>query len=141
LRVEPDLTVLLDWRSTREDEEGAFLYFLEGERSRADRSNRALRLLLVTVEPVPGRAVGMERATAARLLAELKHSLRETDVTGWYRQNRMAGAVLSERADAAGDPSRDIRHRVDRELRQRLPSAVACNLRVRLIQLARPSGH
>ena len=131
----------LQCRPGRAYDEGAFLYFLDVERSRANRSNHALRLLLVTVEPAPGKPVPMGKGTATRLFAGLRASLRETDVMGWYRQDRVAGAVLSARTDAPGNgTSRIIRQRVGEGLRRRLPLAVVRNLRVRVIELRRPTG-
>lgn len=137
-----DVDVALECRPGREYDEDAFLYFLSVERSLADRSNHALRLLLVSMEQLPGRPLPMERTTAARLFEALRMSLRETDVIGWYRQDRVAGAVLRARADAPGsDMSRVIRRRVDEGLQRYLSSAVADFLRVRLIQLRRPAGN
>jgi hypothetical protein len=116
-------------------DEHTFLYFLAVERARAERSNHPLRLLFATLEPVPGRPIPIPPATATRLLEGLRMSLRETDVTGWYRQHRVAGAVLSARADAPESEMSDlIEQRVGDGLRQRLPSKVARSLRVRVIQ-------
>jgi hypothetical protein len=130
------LDAALERRPGDEYEEGAFHYFLAIERSRARHSNQALRLLLVTVEPVPGRPVHMGRPTAARLFAGLRLSLRETDVTGWFRQDRVAAAVLSVRADAsASQVSSVIQRRVGEGVRRRLPSEFACGLRLRLVPL------
>ncbi len=116
--------------------EEAFLYLLSVERARADRSNHSLRLVLATLEPVPGRPASIPRTTASRLLKQLKRSLRETDVTGWYRQHRVAAAVLSERAATnMSDVSEVIQKRVDEGLRRRLPSRVARSLRVSVVPL------
>ena len=54
---------------------------------------------------------------------------------GWYRQGRVAGAVLSSRADAPGsEMSGLIEQRVGEKLRQGLPSNAARSLRVRVVQ-------
>jgi hypothetical protein len=136
------LHVALECRPGREYDEGAFHYFLAVERSRAYQSNHALRLLLVSVEPAPGKPVLMGRATAVRLFAGLRLSLRETDIVGWYRQHHVAGAVLSVCAEAPlSDMSRLVLQRVGDELRRRLPSKVARSLRVRVIQLGRRFGN
>jgi len=129
----------LDSLPGREYDEETFLYFLQLERARADRSNRPLRLLFATLEPVPGKPVPIPRATAARLFDGLRDLLRETDVMGWYRQHRVAGAVLSERADRSGpDVSSVIRIRVGEGLRQRLPARVGRSVRVGVVQLGPP---
>ena len=117
-------------------DEDAFLYFLNIERARAGRSNQAIRLLFTTLEEVPGKPLPIPPASAASLFESLRLSLRETDVMGWYRQGRVAGAVLSARAGAAGPGIWGlIEQRVGDGLRQRLPVKVARALRVRVIQL------
>ncbi len=121
-----------------EYDEASFLYFMTVERARAERSNRPLRVLLTTVENEPGKPGPMGRAMAARLFAGLRRCLRETDIIGWYRQDRVAGVVLSERADAsAGAISGRIEQRVGDVLRRQLPVAVARSVRLRLVQLQR----
>jgi hypothetical protein len=119
---------------TEYDEE-TFLYLLAVERARAERSNHRLRLLLAMLEPVPGKPVPIPPARAARLFKGLKMSLRDTDIVGWYRQDRVVGAVLSARADAPGDETSGlIEQRVGEGLRKRLPSSVARGLRVRVAE-------
>jgi hypothetical protein len=133
-RIGPDQA--LDCPPGTEYHEDAFLYFLDIERARAGRSNHDLRLLVATLEPIPGRPVPIPPASASRLFESLRRSLRETDVTGWYRQGRVAGAVLSARADVPGPRMTGaIEQRVGDRIRQRLPAKVARGLRVRVIQL------
>jgi hypothetical protein len=116
-------------------DEEAFGYLLDIERARAGRSKRPVRILFATVEPVPGTPVAIPRASAARLFDCLKASLRETDVMGWYRQDRVAGAVLGARAGAPGfETPGVIEERVGDGLRQRLPPQIARSLRVRVVQ-------
>lgn len=117
-------------------DEYTFLYFLAIERARAERSNNPLRLLCATVEPVPGKPVPILPANATRLFEGFKLALRETDVMGWYRQDRVAGAVLTARAGAHGSElSGLIEQRVGERLRERLPSRFARSLRVRVTPL------
>ena len=116
-------------------EEELFHYLLAIERARAEHSKHPLRLLLATMEPVPGRPVPIPQASATRLFEAFRVSLRETDVIGWYRQGRVAGAVLSESAAAHGtETSGLIEQRVGEELRERLPSSVARSMRLRVTQ-------
>ena len=130
------LSVVLECPQSTEYDEDTFLYFLDIERARAERSNHPLRLLFATLEPEPGKPVPISPASATRLFEGLKLLLRETDVLGWYRQDRVAGAVLSERADRYGsDVSSVIQERVGEGLRQQLPSKTARSLRVRVVQL------
>ena len=119
-----------------EYDEDTFRYFMALEQARAGRANDPLPLLFATLEPVPGEPVPIPPASASRLFEGLRESLRETDVMGWYRQDHVAGAVLSARAGAlASDMPRLIEERVGEGLRQRLPSRIARSLRVRVIQL------
>ena len=134
---------MLDCPPGTEYDEDAFLYFLDIERARAGRSNHPVRLLFASLEPVPGKPVPFPRASTTRLFEGLRLSLRETDVMGWYRQGRVAGAVLNERAGAPTSGLSDlIEQRVGQGLRKHLPSKVARGLRVRVIQLGpRPFGN
>ena len=117
-------------------DEDAFHYFLDNERARAGCSNHAIRLLFTTFEQDPGKPLPISPASAASLFESLRRSLRETDVMGWYRQGRVAGAVLSARAGAAGPGTWSLlEQRVGEELRQRLPVKVGRVLRVRVMQL------
>ena len=131
----------LECAAGREYDEGAFRYLLRVECSRADRSNRAPQLLLVSIEPVLDSPSPIGKATAHRVFAGLTASVRETDVIGWYRQDRVAGVVLSAHLDPPGSGSREIEQRVGNEIQQRLPSGVARTLRVRLVHLRPSAGH
>lgn len=122
-----------------EYDEETFLYFLDVERARAERSNRQLRLLLATLEPVANQPVSIPPKTATTLFDGLRLSLRETDVTGWYRQHRVAGALLAHREEVQGsDVSLLIQDRVRENLLQRLPDKFARSLRVRVIPMKKP---
>ena len=119
---------------TEYDEE-TFLYFLTMERARAGRSSQRLRLLLVTLEPVPGKPGPILPASAARLFKALKVLLRDTDIMGWYRQDLVAGAILSARADTPEEETSSlIEERVREGLLDRLPSSITRSLRVRITQ-------
>jgi len=131
----PKLIRALERPPGTEYNEETFVYFLAIERARAERSNRRLWLLLATLEPVADKPVPIPPASAARLFEGLRLSLRDTDIMGWYRQDRVVGAALSARADAPGyETSGLIEQRVSAGLRKRLPSRVARSLRVRVTQ-------
>ena len=94
--------------------EEAFRYFLAIERKRAERSGRPLLLLLVNVN---GGNARLDEAVSSRLFAAMAQCLRETDVVGWYREGRIAGAVLMQGADTQGAvASHQVRERVERAL-------------------------
>jgi len=110
----------------------AFHYFLALERTRAERSNR--RLLLVLVSALPrSPAVGwrMDPRTAQRLFAALWLSTRDADFIGWYRDGQTAGAVLTQRAkEPAGHVPRQIRARVAAALHAELSARIRPALRI-----------
>ena len=124
----------LECPSGAEYDEETFLYFLSLEQARAVHSSHQLRLLLVSLEPVPGEPIAVPRASASKMFEGFRLWLRETDVMGWYRQDRVAGAVLSARRDALGPEATGfIEQRVREGLQRRLPSSLAEGLRVRIV--------
>lgn len=115
--------------------EEAFRYFLAIERQRSEISSRPFLLLLVDLKQ-PGRNDRIQPALAGKLFSALWLSLRETDFIGWYHEERVAGAVLTQRAEVSGtDMSRQVRERVTRLMSERLPKAIADRLQVRVYQL------
>jgi hypothetical protein len=77
----------------------------------------------------------MEPALAAKVFASLAGSLRETDVIGWYREERVVGAILTHLGEAPlGDVSSQMAERITHTLRTHLPERVAHRLAVRLHQ-------
>lgn len=105
------------------------------ERARAERTSRRVRLLLASIEPVPGEPAPVPPANAKKLFAGLRQLLRDTDIVGWYRQDRIVGAVLCARTDETEEEtSKAIGQRVGEGLRKRLPAKVGGGLRVRVTQ-------
>jgi hypothetical protein len=120
-------------RGTEYDEE-TFRYFLAIEQARAGRANRSLALLLAGLEPWPDNPVRIPRTGATRLFSGLRAALRDTDVVGWYRQDLVAGVVLSTSAPVPGADTSAFERRVEGGLRRRLPLPLASTLRVRVVQ-------
>jgi hypothetical protein len=115
--------------------EEAFQYFLEIERKRAYRSGRPFLLLLADLKNQPGKSATLSRPLATKLFAALWLCLRETDFVGWYREDRVAGAVLTQRAELRhAHMSQQILERITRVLDERLPRDVAARLQVRIYQ-------
>src|SRR4029077_9558004 len=86
--------VALEGRLGQAYNEEAFRYFLEIERKRAARARRPVLLLLLDLKEQP--AAHMDPILAGKLFSGLWICLRETDVIGWYREDRVAGAVLTQ---------------------------------------------
>jgi len=127
---------LLECPDGSEYGEEAFQYFLGLEQARALRSRQPVRVLLATLEAVRDRPTAFPRASAAQLFKGLRSTLRDTDVVGWYRQDRIAGAVLSfpPHASPVGTV---FESRIEADLRRRLPPLLAKQLRLRMV---RPDG-
>jgi hypothetical protein len=125
---------LADRRGHAYNEE-TFQYLLALERKRAERSGRPFLLLLVDLGPGPAEGVGLDRIVARRLFPALWRCLRETDVVGWYREPRVAGAVLTDLGDGhAADVGRLMSERISGVLDDVLPSEIARRLQVRVYQ-------
>jgi hypothetical protein len=119
--------------------EEAFRHFLMLERTRADRSQRNFLLLLVSLRLCPKSGVQVSRALSGPLFAGLHECVREVDFIGWYQEQRVAGAVLTQGLDIPrADAVPRIIHRVSSILSKRLPSD-ADRLRIRVVQLG-PKG-
>jgi hypothetical protein len=117
-------------------DEETFLYFLEIERKRLERSGCPLLLLLADLGDQGGTSTRLKPAIASRLFSGLWFCLRESDFTGWYRHGRVAGAVLTQLTyQASAEVSRMICQRVAGVLSRRLPPEAAGRLRVRAHQL------
>lgn len=117
--------------------EAAFRYFLDADRKRVQRSERAVVLLLVSIRPEPGRSAPLSDAAASALFAALATSVREVDFIGWYRQGRIAGAVLPQAAGAPPELRKVVANRMVTALRKLLPADTARHLHVRVVQLDR----
>jgi hypothetical protein len=125
----------LEGRRGQAYNEEAFRYFLAVERKRSKRLGRCFLLLLVDLKGQPGVSVPIDSRLARQVFSGLWLCLRESDFVGWYREGRVAGAVLTELRDRPRtDVSRLLSERVSEVLPARLPSDVARRLRVRVYQ-------
>ena len=126
-------TRLLECPQGSEYDEEAFMYFLGIERARAERAHQPVRVLLASLEPVPNQPAGFPHASAQKVFAGLRLTLRDTDVVGWYRQDHIAGAVLTFPATAGADVT-TFERRIETALRRRLPAPLAERLQLRMVQ-------
>ena len=116
--------------------EAAFRHFLTVDRRRAQRSQRYLYLVLVSLRAGAGRSTALTNVAAATLFRGLSASVREVDFLGWFVEGRMAAAVLTQglRTSAMG-LAPVIAQRVVAEIQKRLSPADSQNLRVRVVRL------
>jgi hypothetical protein len=127
-----------------EDREGqayneeAFRHFLAIERKRAERASRSFLLVLVSLRRQPGMSITFTPELASRLFSGLALCVREIDFIGWYREERVAGAVLIQ---GIGTPEQDASRRIGERmieiLHRHLSAPVAQRLNVRVLQLRR----
>jgi hypothetical protein len=109
--------------------EAAFHYFLDVERARFIRSARPCVLVRVDMKDRHGIPARLSRTMSKRLFLAIAKSVRETDFIGWYEEERVAGAVLTEIAEERQDES--VRRTIDRIRRRfevHLPVAVSSRL-------------
>ena len=119
--------------------EEAFRYFLALERKRSEQSHRSFLLLLVNVKKQPGMSNRIPPAIAASLFSGLGLSVREVDFIGWFREERVAGAVLTQGAHSPeNDASAGIGQRIIETLSESVPPEIARRLHVRVLQLRPP---
>ena len=128
--------VALEGRLGQAYNEEAFRYFLGIERRRSERSGRPLLVALVDLKAQPDTSARIDPILGSRLFSGLWICLRETDLVGWYREERVAGAVLTQPGDELQtDICPPIGQRIRGALCNVLPSDVARRLRVRVYRL------
>lgn len=119
--------------------EEAFRFFLALERKRAERFNRSFLLLLVNLRKQPSMGHTSHHIAphvATDVFGALCVCVREVDFMGWYREERVVGAVLSHGAAVL---EREASHRIGQRcvaaLSERLPAQIASRMQVRVLQL------
>jgi hypothetical protein len=131
----PAYATILGRRMARVYNEAAFRHFLAVDRWRAERSSRSFFLILVTIRQSSERGGKIADATAAALFRGLDACVREVDFIGWFREGRVAGAVLPQGANASGTVPHLVATRLLPILKQRLPAGEAGKLRIRVVRL------
>jgi hypothetical protein len=76
----------------------------------------------------------MSPALAGNIFSGLAASVREVDFFGWYRADRIAGAVLAQAAAPSADVSSRVVERLADALCARLSSAVWQQLHVKVVR-------
>ena len=131
----PAYATLLGRRFARVYNEAAFRHFLAVDRWRAERSSRSFFLILVTIRQSSDPGGKISDATAAALFRGLDACVREVDFIGWFREGRVAAAVLPQGINASGAVPHLVAARLLPALQERLPAEEAGKLRVRVVRL------
>jgi hypothetical protein len=116
--------------------EEAFRHFLAMERRRSQRSGRAFLVLLVRMHQHSASAGPMPSSIAEKVFACLWACLRETDQVGWFREGRVAGALLADVSDA--NVAAVVCEKVRGSLRAGLSRDIVSRLDVRVFRLPSP---
>ena len=127
--------VVMESRFGQAYNQEAFRYFVAVERRASERSPRPVLLLLVGLRRRSGMSARVDPAIAAQLFSALWQCLRETDVVGWFREGRVAGALLTQLAGSPGVAGSRIQEKVRAALGRTLPPEVAGRLRIRVCHL------
>jgi hypothetical protein len=114
--------------------EAAFRHFLSIERRRADRAAHSVLLVLISMPASPERTARFGPSTAAVVFSALGQCVREADFVGWYREDRVAAAVLTHQPAPADDIRTRVTARVVSALRTQ-PSGADMTFRVRAFSL------
>jgi hypothetical protein len=119
LQLLPALTASLADRSALQEE--AFLAVIWHERKRAERSQKPCVLMLIEMDSVfPSDRNGEALTT---ILSAISAATRETDVTGWYKEDSVVGVLFTEIAAEDGSAIvTTVMSRVSEALRSRLGS-------------------
>ena len=113
--------------------EEAFRFLLDIERRRFEASAQLFVLILVELTRRAGLPEKMSAPVASKIFGSLTQTLRDTDLVGWYRDQRVIGAVLTHVGDMPlEDSTRQMSARVTQALHADLPEDTAKQVKVRL---------
>jgi hypothetical protein len=125
----------LEKRVARTYNEEPFQYLLSVERERAARANRPLLVMLVRKRTKPGTRALIDRQTSARIFTALSACVREVDFIGWYREDRIIGAVLAQGTGSAdADSVQRIAERAANVLSDAVQASLAQTIRIKVVQ-------
>ena len=128
----PGYTAYHGGAAGRAHNEAAFRHFLGIELRRAGASSHCVLLVLVAVRDNTGRSVRIAPLAASKVFSALGASVREVDFVGWFKEGRIAAAVLVQRTTSTAEMRQQIAGRVMKTLNtERFPGAT----RVRVVPL------
>ena len=122
------------WQAYNEE---AFRHLLAIERRRAARSQRSGLLVLVSVRSPTGASDRMPRERVKAIFAGLAAVVRDVDFVGWFREDRIAAAFLTQGSRLSTEAPIVIGGRVTEALQRILPPLEPRRLHVRVLQLRR----
>jgi hypothetical protein len=94
-------------------------------------------LVLVSLRLTPGRSDSFTDSLASTLFTALGACVREVDFVGWYRQDRVVGAVLPQGAVSSSELRSLVLNRIVTSLKKAMPADASRYLHVRVVRLGR----
>ena len=134
-------SLLWEGRAVAHYDEPIFQHLLSLERHRSRLTSRGSLVVLVSVMPPDRGAIDVGGASyippllARAIFVSLSHCLRDMDFSGWYRQDRIVGAVLPQGSEQMCDVRRRVHERVCDALRAGLPEGLRLPWHVRVVPL------
>jgi lipopolysaccharide/colanic/teichoic acid biosynthesis glycosyltransferase len=110
--------------------ERLFRSVLIRERKRADRSNQALALALLTLN---GAEVDDAAPAWQAVVDALDAARRETDVIGWFENRKTIGLILPELPSSEPSLLQDFNERVRRELSRRMETPDIASMQLHVL--------
>ncbi len=111
--------------------EKLFNSMLARERRRCQRSGHPFGVVSIDLSAVEYAGADLEPATPGLILDRLRDTVRETDLVGWYRAQRVAGAILTELGNASFDTvSEAVAARLTHSLSDCLPDGSSRRLHI-----------
>jgi hypothetical protein len=127
----PGYTAYHGGAAGRAHNEAAFRHFLNIELRRASASGHGVLLVLVAERDNTGRSIRIAPLAASKVFSALGASVREVDFVGWFKEGRIAAAVLVQRTTSTAEMRQQIAGRVMKTLKEeRFPSAGVTRVRI-----------
>lgn len=98
--------------------EAHFLHLLRVERKRTERSKNPILLAILDLSELLTASPGKE--IPEKIKSALNRSLRETDISGWYEQNRAMGIIFTEMASIDETSIDGVFRKIHDRLQERL---------------------
>ena len=117
--------------------EDVFHELLAIERERAEHLHRDALVVLASLRPTAATTRPLSTVLATRMFSGLSACVREIDFIGWYRRDRIVGAVLAQGTSQAPEVPKRVRDRVRQGLCLTLPSRVHAELQLQVVPLRR----
>ena len=111
-------------------DERHFVHMLRLERKRSERSHEPFVLMLFEMSSLP--QTGASAAVVVEIARAIWSSTRETDVIGWYEQDKVLGLIVSQIGTAALSNSGLVAERIGQTLQARLAPETFAALRMRV---------